>query len=358
MPIREALSLAVGAGLIALVALTAEGRGPSTPRADDSKAAEEMAEAASNFLAALSPDQQRRASYLFKDEERRNIHFFPIPRRGLPMKELNAAQLALAHALLSTGLSPRGYVKATTIMSLGQVLRDLEPQSPNPYRDSDQYYFTIFGKPHPTGLWGWRMEGFHLSFNYTIVGGRAVATAPSFMGAHPAIVKDGPRKGLNVLRNEEDGGRRLARSMDEAQRKAAFFPLPKFEDTVGGILTGNVHKLEPPAPRGLPASRMTAEQKGMLLALVKEYVHRHRPDLAEQDWAKVQAAGTEKIHFSWAGSLEPDEPHHYMIQGPTFLVELDNTQDGANHVHCIWRDFEGDFGVDLLRRHYAEHHGK
>jgi hypothetical protein len=351
-----ALSVAAGFGLIALV-LAAE-PGPPGPEGDPSRAIEEMAEAASNFLAALSPDQKRRVTYLFKDQERRNLHFFPIPRRGVPMKELNDAQRALGHALLSTGLSARGYFKATTIMSLGQVLRDLEPQSPNPFRDSDQYYFTIFGKPDPQGTWGWRLEGFHLSFNFTIVGGRAVASAPSFMGAHPAVVKDGPRQGLFVLRNEEEGGRELIRSMDEGQRKAAIFPLTKFEETVGGILTGNVPRLEPRAPRGVPASRMTPAQREILLRLVREYVQRHRGELAEQDWAKLQAAGTEKIHFSWDGGLEPGEPHHYMIQGPTFLVELDNTQDGANHVHCIWRDFEGDFGDDLLRRHYAEHHGK
>ena len=352
--VLTALSIVAGSGLMALVARTSE----SPRRADDAKAVAEMAEAAANFLAALSPDQQRLAVYLMKDEERRNFHFFPIPRRGVPFKELNAAQLSLAHALLSTGMSARGYVKSVTIMSLGQILRDLEPQSTNIYRDSDQYYVTIFGKPDPKGTWGWRIEGFHLSVNFTVVDGKAVAVAPSFFGAHPAIVKDGPRKGLSVLHVEEDLGRELVKSLDEKQRKVAIFALPKFEDTVGGLLTGNARKLEPHSPRGIPASRMNAAQKEMLLALIREYASRHRADLAEQDLAKIHAAGTEKIHFSWAGGLEPGEGHHYMIQGPTFLIEYDNTQDGANHAHCVWRDFENDFGDDLLRRHYAEQHQK
>lgn len=359
-PFRSAAllgSFLLGAGAILLVRLNAAPV-PLETRVESPRAVEEMSEAAANFLAALSADQQRRAGYLFKDEERRNFHFFPIPRRGIPFKELNAAQLALAHALLSTGLSPRGYAKATTVMSLGQILRDTDPKNPNPYRDSDQYYVTIFGKPDPKGTWGWRIEGFHLSLNFTVVGGKSLAGAPSFFGAHPAVVKDGPRKGLEVLRLEEDLGRQLAKSFDREQRIAALFDLPKFEDTVGGLLTGNARKIEGLKPRGLPVSRMDPRQKEILAALLREHAGRLRGELAEADLAKIARAGIENVHFSWSGGMEAGQPHHYMIHGPTFLVELDNTQDEANHVHTIWRDLENDFGEDLLRRHYAEHHGK
>jgi len=352
---KGVLSFLAGVAAIALVG--AAQNGPPAP-VDGSRVAAEMAEAATNLLAALSPVERNRASFLLKDEERRNFHFFPIPRRGLPLKDMNDAQRALAHALVATGLSQKGHVKAFTIMSLGQILREIDPKSPNPYRDSDQYYFTIFGKPDPKGTWGWRCEGFHISLNYTIVGGKAIASAPHFMGAHPAIVQDGPRKGLQALAGEEEIGRRLARSFDADQRKSAIFPLHKFEETVGGLLTGNTRKLEAGTPRGLPASRMTAAQKELLMSLLREYAGRHRGELGEQDLAKIAAAGFDKIHFSWAGGLEVGEGHHYMIQGPTFLVELENTQDGANHVHCIWRDFENDFGDDLMKRHLTEQHGK
>ena len=352
---KHAISILVGLGAIALAA--GAQIGPARP-ADCSKAVAEMADAANTFLAALGPVEKNRASFLLKDEERRNFHFFPIPRRGLPLKDMNDAQRALAHALVATGLSQKGHVKAFTVMSLGQILREIDPKSPNPYRDSDQYYFTIFGKPDPKGTWGWRCEGFHISLNYTIVNGRMIASSPHFFGAHPAIVQDGPRKGLQALAGEEEIGRRLAQSFDAEQQKTAFFPLHKFEDTVGGLLTGNTRKLDPGTPRGLPASRMTAAQKDLLTALIREYATRHRAELAEQDLAKIAAAGFDKIHFSWAGGLEAGQGHHYMIQGPTFLVELENTQDQANHVHCIWRDFENDFGDDLLKRHLAEQHGK
>jgi hypothetical protein len=164
--------------------------------------------------------------------------------------------------------------------------------------------------------------------------------------------------GLRALAAEEDLGRALYRSLDPEQRRLATGVLPKFEDTVGGFLTGNARKLERGAPEGIPMSKLSPEQAARLMELVREYAHRHRRELAEQDLAKIEAAGRGKIHFRWDGSAEPFEPHHYLIQGPTFLVEYDNTQDGANHVHCIWRDFDGDFGDDLLKRHYQQQHSR
>lgn len=241
-------------------------------------------------------------------------------------------------------------------MSLGQILRDLDPDSPNPYRDSNQYYVTIFGNPSPDGAWGWRIEGFHLSVNFTIIGGQTIASTPSFFGSLPAIVKEGPRKGLEVLRQEEELGRSLIQSLKGEQRKAATFALPKFEDTVGGLLTGNKRKLEPEEPRGIAAAKMTKEQREILMTLIKEYAYNRRQEFAKHDLEKIEKAGPEKIYFSWSGSIKPGEPHHYMIQGPTFLIEFDNSQDEANHVHTVWRDYKDDFGDDLLRRHYEKHH--
>ena len=347
------VSIAAGLALMGLAALPV-----GEKRIESAGVAEEMADAASNFLAALSPDQQRRATYLFKDEERRNFHFFPVPRRGVPLKELNAAQRQLGHALVSTGLSARGYLKAVTVMSLGQVLRDLTPESPNIYRDSDQYYFTIFGKPGPKGTWGWRTEGFHLSLNFTIVDGKGIAAAPSFFGSLPATVQEGPRKGLRALAEEEDLGRRLITSLGPELRRAATGKIPKFEDTVGGLLTGNARKIERGKPQGVPLSRMSPAQAELLKDLVREYARRHRPELANLDLAKIEKAGWENVHFRWAGGTAPGEPHHYLIQGPTFLIEYDNTQDEANHVHSVWRDFDNDFGKDLLRHHYRRRHGR
>lgn len=321
------------------------------------KAAQEMTEAANVFMAALSPEQLRQSKFLFLDEERKNIHYFPVPRRGLPLKEMNTSQQQLAFALVSTGLSMQGYVKALTIMSIGQVLRDMEPDNPNPLRDPDYYYISIFGNPGPTGVWGWRLEGFHISFSFTIVEGKEIAVAPSFMGVHPATIMEGPRKGLRVMAKEEDLGRKLATSLNEQQRKIAFYEIPIFlEETVGGLLTANARKIENFEPFGIPASQMTDNQVELLMELIQVTAHRHRGEVAESDLARIQLAGKKNIHFRWSGSIEPGNGHHYIIQGPTFLIEYDNTQDEANHVHCMWRDLENDFGESLIRQHYRTHH--
>ena len=332
-------------------------RGLEGAEAAMAKAAREMADAANTFMAALSPEQLRQAKFLFLDEERRNIHYFPVPRRGLPLKDMNTSQQQLAYALLSTGLSMQGYVKALTIMSIGQVLRDMEPGNPNPLRDPDHYYVSIFGTPGPTGVWGWRLEGFHISFSFTIVDGKQIAIAPSFMGVHPATILDGPRKGLRVMSQEEDIARKLATSLDENQRKIAFYEIPVFlEETVGGLLTANARKIENFEPYGIPASQMTANQVETLWKLIEVTAHRHRGEVAESDLARIERAGKTNIYFRWSGSIAPGAGHHYIVQGPTFLIEYDNTQDNANHVHCMWRDLENDFGESLIRKHYQLHH--
>ena len=336
-----------------------------------SQAAAEMSEAASNFLASLNPDQLRRAVYNFHDEERRNWHFRPVPRRGVYIDELNTAQRYLAHALASSGLSARGHQKALTIMSLEQVLLDLGEPS-NQYRNPAYYSVTIFtdtynpgnstwrknfpngkGSSPFTGSWAWRIEGFHLSINFTIVDGEAIAATPSFFGSVPGIVKEGPHQGMSVLRSEQEFGRELIKSLNPAQLKTATCPLHK--GYMGHLLTGNAHKVDPLAPRGLAVSQMTSQQTQLLTTLVKEYANHHRRELAQQDLAKIRRASWKKIHFSWAGGTEPGELHQYMIQGPTFMIEFDNSQDG-NHIHSVWRDFEGDFGHDLLLEHYKQHH--
>lgn len=320
-------------------------------------AASEMAEAAQNWLNALDADQRRRASFLFRDEERRSFHYFPVPRRGLPLKDMTDGQRHLAHALLATGLSTRGYLKTSTIMSMGDLLRELDPKKPNPFRDSDQYFVTIFGTPGPQGMWGWRFEGFHVSLHFTLRDGQVVAAAPAFLGVHPATVEAGSRKGLRTLPREEDLGRALAASLTAEQRRQALGNIPDFlTETVGGLVTGNVRKVENLTPSGIAASSMTETQQGQLWELIREYAHKLRAELADDDLARIDEAGRDKIYFRWDGSLETGQGHHYMIHGPTFLVEYDNTQDNANHVHCVWRDLANDFGGDLLRLHYELHH--
>lgn len=315
--------------------------------------AAELTTAAQRFVDAV--DVKLQAEFLFQDAERGNFHFFPIARRGVPLKSLQDGQRQLGYALMSTTLSHVGNQKALTIMSLGDYLKETD-EEPNVYRDSDQYYFSIFGTPSPEGTWGYRVEGFHLSLNVTVVEGRWISVTPSFFGAIPATVADGPRKGLQVLKQETELARTLAESFSPDQRETGLGEIPDFlTETVGGLITGNKRRIERGKPRGLPAADMTHQQQELLMRIVREHIGRIRKELADQDLARIDRAGVEMIHFSWAGGLKTGEPHHYMIQGPTFLIEYDNTQDDANHVHCVYRDFDNDFG-DAMLEHYRKHH--
>lgn len=315
-------------------------------------AAAEMAAAARNFLGALTPEQQAKASFDFTDAERENWHFIPRVRKGLPIKEMTTEQRLLAHALLATGLSHRGYGKAVTIMSLEAILAILEKDRPGgPVRDPELYFVSIFGKPGEKA-WAWRLEGHHLALNFTIPSeGASPSMTPSFFGTNPGEVRTGPRAGTRVLGVEEDLGRELVKSLDEAQRKTAIIlaeaPKEIFNDP---------KRVDPTKPEGVPHSSLNDAQKSLLARLIKEYLFRHRPDVAGEEWARIEKAGLDGIHFAWAGGIEAGQPHYYRVQNTSFVLEYDNTQNDANHVHSIWRNFGRDFGADALGKHVAESH--
>ncbi len=310
----------------------------------------EMAAAADAWLASLSDEQRAKATFEFKDEERENWHYIPKERNGVSLKDMRTDQRQLAHALLSTGMSHSGYVKAVTIMSLERILWELENKSPN--RDSEKYHVSVFGKPSADKTWGWRVEGHHLSVNFTIIGGKIVTSTPSFFGANPGVVKAGSRKGLRALGREEDLGRALVTSLNDAQKKKAII----MDKAPREILTGGQRKVGPLEAVGVPASELNADQKKQLRKLIEEYVNRHRPALAEADLKKIEDTGFDSILFAWAGPTEVGKGHYYRVQGKTFVMEFANTQNGANHPHASWRDFENDFGLDLLREHYKKAH--
>lgn len=313
---------------------------------------EEMATAARNFLSALPEEKKAKASFQMDNDERFNFHFIPRTRKGLPLKEMSGDERALAHALLSTGLSHRGYFKAATIMSLEQILREIE-QGKGPVRDPEQYFFSVFGTPEDHGKWAWRVEGHHLSLNFTVSGDEVSAT-PSFFGTNPGEVRAGQRKGVRVLSREEDLARELVTSLSEDQRKTAIYDAKAPAD----IITAADRKARVLDPKGIALGALNDKQKQNLFALIEEYIFRARPEVASKEMAEIKAASPSEIHFAWAGSIEPKQPHYYRVQGPGFLLEYDNTQNNANHVHAVWRDLKNDFGDDILRRHYDESHSK
>ncbi len=343
------LSAGLGLAAVALLAATAE-----TPRPDLSKVNDDMSAAATAFLGGLTDAQKAKASFDWKDAERLNWHFIPRERKGLPIKELDEKQRNLGRALLATGLSKGGNEKALQIMSLEAILKELEGPTGRMVRDPELYFFSIFGKPGAGATWGWRVEGHHLSLNYTIVGGKTVLGVPAFFGTNPGEVKSGPRKGLRVLGNDEDMARELVKSLNDEQKKAAVFSAEAPKD----ILAVPGKKVAALEPLGLPASKMTEAQAAQLLALVKEYANRLRGELAQLDVDRAEKAPKDQLHFAWAGGLNRGDGHYYRVQGPGFLIEYDNTQNGANHVHSVWHDLANNFAEDALRKHVSEDHRK
>ncbi|MCG8319132.1 MAG: DUF3500 domain-containing protein [Cytophagales bacterium] len=309
---------------------------------------------ATRFLNSLDAAQKEKVLMSLEDESRSKWHFLPPaswPRPGLPLKVLNDRQKGFIHELLQVYLSDKGYQKTLDIIALEEVLAVLENDPVK--RDSEMYFVAFYGDPANDETWGWRFEGHHVSLNFTVVG-KQVAYVPRFFGANPGTVREGPKKGTRVLKNEEDLGLKLVNMLNEAQKKKAIFRLSAFQE----IVTSNASEVEPLDEVGIPVKDMNKAQQEVLFELLKEYLSAMPHEVAEKRMSNLRTEETDAIRFGWAGATEIGKPHYYRIQGKTFLVEFDNTQNNANHIHTVWRDFDGDFGRDLIREHYQRsgHH--
>jgi Protein of unknown function (DUF3500) len=311
----------------------------------------DMQQAAVAFVDSLPDELKKKAGYGIGDEERVNWHFVPRvgARKGIVLKDLNEEQREKLNRLLQASLSAKGQAKVFNVMSLETVLRTMEGAA---HRDPELYYTTFFGEPRPNGTWGWRYEGHHLSLNFTVVNGKLLEATPNFWGASPARVPVGPNTGLRTLKNEEDLARAFVLSLDERQRVIATIA----EEAPADIYTGAAKEVSPLNPLGIKVSELQQGQVFGLSRLIDEYLANMPADVANDRWEKLHEAGLEEISFAWAGSTEEGAPHYYRIQGPTFLIEYDNVQDQANHIHSVWRDFDGDFGRDILRDHHRDQH--
>jgi hypothetical protein len=316
-----------------------------------------MVAAANHFLQSLTPEQTREVQFEFDAAIRDQWHFVPDnnyeqtykqKRPGLVYGHMQAEQRHLADVLVSTGLSQAGFWKAKTIMSLEEVLRIQEADLTG-RRDPYRYHFSIYGKPSNEGTWGWRVEGHHVSLNFTLKGGKLVSSSPTFFGANPHEVLAGPRKGLRALPHEEDLGFELIGSLDTKQRGKAIVAAQAPSD----ILTGfQIRAKLENQPMGLPASELNAKQQATLMALIEEYARNVPEPHASRRIEAAKATPKDKLFFAWAGATERDKGDYYRIQAPKFLIEYDNTQNDANHTHTVWRDYDGDFGRDVLALHH------
>lgn len=316
-----------------------------------------MAAAAENFISALDTSQKSVALYPFDSEERFSFHYFPInDRKGLPLDQMTEEQKKAAFSLLKTCLTDDAVKKVREIMQLENILKELEHRKPEDhFRNPGKYYLAIFGIPAEKNIWGWRFEGHHVSFHFSASDSAILSGTPGFLGSNPAIVQSGPYKGQEVLKDEKVTGFELLHTLTAQQLKSAVID----SAAPGEIITGISRKAMIEHPGGLSYSQMTPQQRGKLLKLVSVYIHRYKKTFADNMLKEIQDAGLDKLTFAWAGHLVsgPGHPHYYRIQGPTLIIEYDNTQNNANHVHTVVRDLLHDFGGDMLLDHYkAGHH--
>lgn len=315
---------------------------------------EGMREAAAEFVDALRPELRAQAVLEFDDVNRLDWHYIPRRRAGVSLKEMHDDERLAAHDLLRAGLSSRGYRKAMLVVALEDVLREIEEgRGQNAaYRDPGLFFVTVFGDPAGAGHWGWRFEGHHLSLNFSSVAGE-VAVTPAFFGSNPGQVRAGPRAGLGVLLEEESLGRRLVESLDAAQREVGVLGSPVPRDV---LLSPGVAADRLDTSKGVAYADMTASQRRLVEALLAEWAGNLAPVLAHVQIARMREAGLDGVRFLWIGSVEAGRPHYYRLAGPRFVIEYDNTQDDANHIHTVWHDPERNFGEDLLRAHLHEQH--
>ena len=307
-------------------------------------------EAAVSFLSTVPESEKSSVLYSFDVDERTHWNFVPMTgeRKGMSLKEMSPQQRLAVHTLLRSTLSAKGYLKASSIQQLERLLGEIEN---NPTRrDPGFYYLTFFGEPTSASPWGWRFEGHHLSLNFSIIDG-TLSVTPAFLGTNPAQVREGVYSGWVVLSEEILLARQLMDSFTDSQRKRVIIGNTAPRD----IITGNQRTVSLDAFEGLPFGEMNETQQNLLLLLISAYTHNLKPEVAQAHLQRIQEAGLARLHFSWAGSMVENEGHYYRIHGPNTLIEYDNTQNNANHVHTVWRNLDNDFGRDLLREHYEQH---
>jgi hypothetical protein len=362
---RQFSVISLAAILLCVLPITQQPRAESPPAdAGQDTTRDAMRAAAIHFLDSLGPELRKKATFSLTDEERKkwsNLPWTLFERKGVRFEEMSPEQRVLAHALIESPLSSQGYLKATGIMRVDEILQELSSardENGRPMFGQDFYWIGVFGDPANDAAWGWQLDGHHLALNFTVVGDDVSAT-PAFMGADPAEIRTGKDAGWYVLGEEDRRGRALFDSLDDGQRKKTLLPTETPRDVIAGPGRADLVK----EIRGLPVSEMSVLQRRLLMGLLGEYLHNLESDLAHAQLARIEATGVDKLHFSWAG-LEAGKPYYYRIHGPTLLIEFDNSYPPGrgsgpiNHIHTVWRDTDRDYGEDLLRRHYQEspHH--
>ena len=305
---------------------------------------------------SLDSIQKAKSVFPFDEMSRYDWNYLPpslIPRKGVCLKDLNSTQKNNIYALLKSFLSNKGFTRTQDIMNNEYYLKELEPNMI--HRIPENHFIAFYGNPGKDSVWGWKFSGHHIALNFTIVNGK-LAFTPIFFGIYPAEIKDGQNKGRRIIKDEEDIGFELINMLTSEQKSKAIFQKKAFND----IVTSNSSQVGPLTPVGILAKDLTSQQKNILNKLIACHLSSMPAEIAEMRMKRIVSEDFNRIRFGWAGGLIAGVPHYYRIQGKTFLIEFDNTTHNANHIHIVWRDFNGDFGVDLLNEHYkkSKHHHK
>ncbi len=329
------------------------GRSPVRNALQSREVAARATDACLELFESLGERERALASFPFDNGERRSWHYVPKSRPGLPLAAMDEAARRLIRKLLAAVLSSDGSRTVQAIIEHEEVLGAVERAEGRArhMRDPGLYHLSVFGDVGGPA-WGWRFEGHHLSLHFTIVGGELIAAVPSFLGANPAAIRSGPHAGLRILAPLEDLARVLIGGLRPDQLDRALLS----ERAPSDIITSNDRRLSMGRAEGIPGGALAAHQREQLMSLLQAYVGRLQPRLAEAALATACQKGLDSVHFGWAGGLAPGEPHYYRLQGPRFFVEYDNVQNGANHIHTVWRDSADDFGDDILKAHYQRDH--
>jgi hypothetical protein len=305
---------------------------------------------------SLDGTQRAKAVFPFDDMSRYDWNYLPpslIPRKGVCLKDLDSIQKSNVYALLKSFLSDKGFLRTQDIMNNEYYLKELEPDMI--HRIPENHFIAFYGTPAKDSIWGWKFSGHHIALNFTVVNNQ-LALTPIFFGVYPAEIKEGKSKGRRIIKDEEDIGFELINMLSNEQKSKAIFQSKAFSD----IVTTNAIQVGPLTPVGIVAKDLTAQQKNILNKLIVSHLSSMPARIAEMRMKRIVAEDFNQLRFGWAGGLLKGVPHYYRIQGKTFLIEFDNTTHNANHIHIVWRDFDGDFGVDLLNEHYkkSKHHHK
>ena len=306
---------------------------------------------------SLDSTQRAKAVFPFDDMSRYDWNYLPpslIPRKGVCLKDLDSIQKSNVYALLKGFLSDKGFLRTQEIMNNEYYLKELEPDMI--HRIPENHFIAFYGTPAKDSVWGWKFSGHHIALNFTIVNNQ-LALTPIFFGVYPAEIKEGKNKGRRIIKDEEDIGFELINILTSEQKAKAIFQSKAFND----IVTTTAIQVGPLTPVGIVAKDLTTQQNNIFNKLIVSHLSSMPTKIAEVRMKRIVSEDFNQIRFGWAGSLTKGVPHYYRIQGKTFLIEFDNTLHNANHIHIVWRDFNGDFGVDLLNEHYKKsnhHHHK